>query len=507
MFAFAIYDTKKETLFLARDRIGKKPLKYFFKNEVFIFASELKAILTQKEVIKSPDWIAIHHYLTYGYVPAPMTGFTDINKLEPGHYLLLDLKNRKLTKTCYWKPDFSEKLYLSEAEWSERLLATLEESVKLRMIADVPIGAFLSGGVDSSTVVALMSKVSKRPVKTFTIGFKDQLNDERSYAERISKLYKTDHTTLIAEAEAIEELLPSLVYQYEEPYADSSAIVTYMVCKLARKHVTVALTGDGGDENFAGYDHRMKRLERDVFLNDFLKFARPFGIPISANLARVSNSKLIKRVYKFLEKSKMDLADRYVTYNCLFENQDKKALYLNKLNVSLANIDSYEIARNKFSESDTEDPQDAALYFDLTSWLPDSQLAKVDIASMSASLEARSPFLDQDIVELASKMPFDLKVHGNEYKYILKKTVEKIVPRENLYRKKMGFTIPLGSWFTGNLNGYTKSILFDKRAMLSKSINKQKIKAMLSSHSQKRDYGLKLWSLLTLELWFKRFFT
>lgn len=508
MFAFAIYDSYKSTIFLARDRIGKKPLKYYWGGNVFIFASELKAILTQKEVRPSPDWYAIYHYLTYGYVPSPRTGFENIYKLEPGHCLLIDLKKRVLTKRRYWKPDFTQKLDLSEAEWCKKILEELEEATKIRMIADVPVGAFLSGGVDSSSVVATMANLSSKPIKTFTIGFKEAKNDERAYAERIVKLYHTDHTALVAKPESIEELLPKLVYFYEEPFADSGSIVTYMVCKLASKIVKVVLTGDGGDENFGGYDNRIWRLSRDIRLNNLLSFIRPLGIPITKNLAEFTQSHLLKRIEKFLEKSKLPLEYRYVTYNCYFTEEEKKELFQDEFAKfsNLSKLNSYIIAKKKFRESNANDPRDQALYFDLVSWLPDSQMTKIDIASMSVSLETRSPFLDQKMVELACRIPFDLKVKRAEYKYILKKAVEKIIPKENIYRKKMGFSIPLSKWFTGDLNNYARKILLSKKSFVHNFIEENHIKTMLSKHTPNADYGPKLWSLLTLELWYKNYF-
>jgi len=505
MFAFAIYDEEAEIILLARDRLGVKPLKYFWDGKVFIFASELKAILEQKEVKRLVDWIAVHHYLTYGYVPAPKTGFEKIYKLKPGHYLKIDLKRKSLEDKIYWKPDFSEKLYLSEDQWCKEILSTLSEATKLRMIADVPVGAFLSGGVDSSSVVATMAQFSKEPIKTFTIGFNDEKSDERRYAEKIAKLYHTQHETLIAQPENVEELLPKLTYFYEEPFADSSAIITYMICKLAKKFVTVVLTGDGGDENFGGYDNRMKRLVRDTYFDYFAPFARLLGIPITSLLSR-RGIPLAKRINKFLEKSKIPLADRYVTYNLYFLNEEKQSLYKDSFKKLTKDLNSYEIAREKFKESNALDKKDQALFFDLTSYLPDSQLTKVDIASMSASLEARSPYLDYKMVELAAKIPFNLKVSGGEYKYILKKALEKIVPKENLYRKKMGFSVPLSKWFTGNLKNYTKSLLLSKKAMIKELFYEDQIKLMFEKHSIKDDFGSKIWSILTLELWLKNYF-
>lgn len=225
MFAFAIYDAKEKTIFLARDRLGKKPLKYFFEKNVLIFASELKAILTQKEVEKTPDWNAVNNFLTFGYVPAPRTGFVGINKLEPGHFLFLDLKKKKITKERYWFLDFSEKMSLSEGEWIEKILNLVKEAVSLRTVSDVPLGVFLSGGVDSSVITAVLANLSKEKIKTFTIGFKQQGFSEVKYAERLAKLYQTEHTVMIAEPSSVE-ILSQLARQFEEPFADSSNIIT-----------------------------------------------------------------------------------------------------------------------------------------------------------------------------------------------------------------------------------------------------------------------------------------
>ncbi len=504
MFAFAIYDQEKQLVFLARDRIGKKPLKYFMNSNVFIFASELKAILTQKEVTKAPDFVAIHHYLTYGYVPSPQTGFEAIQKLEPGHYMILDLVRNIVTKKKYWEPDFSAKLELSEKDWCKRILHELEESTKLRMIADVPVGSFLSGGVDSSAIVAMMAKNSKKPIKTFTIAFKEKEYNETEYAQKIADLYHTDHTVLEANPDNIE-LLPSLTYQYEEPFADASAIVTYMVSKLAKEYVTVILNGDGGDENFAGYD-RYCRLKRDVVI-DSLWWAHPL-MHFAARHINSTNPTL-DRIDRFLEKAKTPLADRFVTYNCYFKNEDKDKLYSQWFK-NICGLNSYSIYRSKFNNSHALDCRDAALYADLTTYLPEDLLAKVDIASMANSLEARSPLLDHKFIELACKINFDLKVKGYgkrcEFKYIFKKALQDLVPKENLYRPKKGFSIPLSKWFTGDLNKYTASVLLNKNAHTKKLFNQNEIKRMLKNHTETTDFGPQLWSLLTLELWFQSYF-
>lgn len=534
MFAFAIYDRVHQTVFLARDRIGKKPLKYFMDSNVFIFASELKAILTQKDVTAAPDFLAIHHYLTYGYTPAPLTGFEGIQKLEPGHYMILDLTKNTVSKKKYWEPDFTAKLDLSEKEWCKRIVRELEDSTKIRMIADVPVGAFLSGGVDSSAVVAMMARNSKKAVKTFTIAFKEEEYNETEYAQNIADMYKTEHVVLEANPEDVE-LLPQLAYQYEEPFADASAVVTYMVSKLAREYVTVILNGDGGDENFAGYD-RYSRLKRDVIV-DSLWWAHPFMHFAAHHIE--SDNPVLGKIDRFLEKAKLPLADRFVTYNSYFKNEDKEKLYSNYLTNVLtsrhAGLDpvsasfagmgqrqiadqvrndeltnSYSIYRDKFNSSHALDACDQALYADLTTYLPDDLLTKVDIASMANSLEARSPLLDHQMIELACKIDFDLKVKGygknTQYKYIFKKALEGIVPNENLYRPKKGFSIPLSKWFSGSLNKYAESVLLAKNAYTKKMFNQQEVKRMLKAHSEETDFGPQLWSLLTLELWFKAYF-
>ncbi len=501
MFAFAIYDKKRDIVFLARDRVGKKPLKYYFKDGVFIFASELKAILTQKEVKREVDHSAILEYLTYGYTIPPHTGFTDIAKLEPGHYLVLDIKNKTLTKKCYWQPDYSKKLDLPEQDWCKAILHRARESVKLRMVSDVPVGAFLSGGIDSSTVVALMAQNSNKPVKTFTIGFNDKDLDESKYAQNIADLYKTDHYVLTAEPENVENL-PELARIYEEPFADASSVVTQMVCKMAKKHVTVVLNGDGGDENFVGYE-RYARVLRDYLFDRYGEFAKPFLSQSSAILNSVIKNEKFNRINKFLQKSLLPLSERYGSYVRYFGNEE----YRNIGNRDESRLQSqFSEIEKGFSELGEIDPRDKALYWDMTRYLPNDLLAKVDIASMSVGLEARSPLLDQELIKFACQIPFDLKYKNGIYKYILKKAIKDLVPEENIYRRKVGFNIPLDRWFEGSLNAYAKSVLLAKNAFVSEYFDNKYIKAMLSEHSVSNDFGPRLWSLLSLELWHQAYF-
>ena len=496
MFAFAIYDQVENTLFLARDRIGKKPLKYFLDDTKIIFASELKAILTQTEIKKSLDYEAIHLYLNYGYTPAPMTGFAGIKKLEPGNYLFINFKNRSLEKRRYWEPKFKKKLHLSEKEWCQRILDTLEESTKLRMISDVPIGAFLSGGVDSSGVVATMATLSPTPINTFTIAFKNKQFDESNFAAKIAKKYKTNHHVLMAKPQSIE-VLPFLAKQYEEPFADASNVVTYMVSQLTKKHVTVALNGDGGDENFAGYPNRYMRLKRDVDYDYWIQNIRPMAAKLFKSFPKANN---------FLEKAKLPLYSRFASYNRIFGPDELAANTLGEVKDLANTVDAYKIVDQCFRLFKGKDIKDAGLKFDLLYFLPDQLLAKVDIASMAASLEAWSPLLDQEMIELACQIPFNLKVKNGESKYILKKAFEKIVPKENLYRPKMGFTIPLNKWFSGKLNSYAKSVLLDKKSFIKDIFDTDYVKLMIEDNNKTQDFGPRLWTLMSLELWYRAYF-
>jgi asparagine synthase (glutamine-hydrolysing) len=496
MFAFAIYDEVEKTIFLARDRIGKKPLKYLLNDTEIIFASELKAILTQKGIKSEVDYKAIQLYMTYGYVPSPLTGFVGIKKLEPGTYLFINLDRKTVEKKKYWEPNFKNKLQLSEKGWCARILDTLEESTKIRMISDVPIGAFLSGGVDSSGVVATMAALSTKPIKTFTIAINDKDSNESAYAANVARKYKTDHHVLMAKPQSTE-ILPFLAKQYEEPFADASNIVTYMVSEMTKKYVTVALNGDGGDENFAGYPNRYNRLKRDVDYDFWIQKARPIASKFLKQFSKANN---------FLEKAKLPIYERFASYNKIFGPDELLKHSQEKLHDLVSTENPYKIVEECFRTFKGKDLKDAGLKFDLVYFLPDQLLTKVDVASMAVSLEARSPLLDQKMIELGCQIPFNLKVKNGESKYILKKAFEKIVPKENLYRPKMGFTIPLDKWFSGKLNGYAKHVLLSKNSHIKSMFDNKYVKEMIECNNREEDFGPRLWSLMCLELWFRSYF-
>ncbi|MFA6159980.1 MAG: asparagine synthase (glutamine-hydrolyzing) [Parcubacteria group bacterium] len=506
MFAFAIYDEQEKTIFCARDRIGKKPFKYYVDDNVFMFASELKTILTQKEYKKEPDYVAIHHYLTLQYVPAPLTGFKDIKKLEAARYLFIDLKTKKVEKERYWKLDYSKKLNLSEDEWKKRIMAKLEESVKLRMISDVPLGAFLSGGIDSSAIVALMSKLSKKPVKTFSIGFEEEKYNELRYARIIAKKFKTDHKEFIVKPDAIE-MLPMLVRQYEEPYADSSALPTYYVSKMTRDFVTVALNGDGGDENFAGYPwYSVHKFS--LWYEKFIFPHKLIILPLTKFLYKNLKNQFFERAYKFSQIISESYAKRYLDYICYFSNEMKSEIYTEEFKNKVWKEDTYEIMLEKFKEAGDTTKGEQALSVDFNTYLPDDLLVKVDIDSMAVALEGRSPFLDHEFMELVAKIPFNLKLKGlNTKKYILKKSLEGLIPSEILHRKKMGFRIPISDWLRNDLKKYTRNILLSEKAMQRGIFKKDAIEKILKKHSETNiDYSRHIWALLTLELWFQEYF-
>lgn len=501
MFAFAIWDSEKRQLFLARDRVGKKPLKYYLDNGVFIFASELKAILTNLEVKKEIDYDAIDEYLTYQYVPHPKTGFKNIWKLEPAHFLVIK-ENGQVVKQRYWQLDYSQKLNLTEAEWENTILVKLKESVGLRLISDVPLGAHLSGGIDSSLVVALMAQQTKEPVKTFSIGFKESDYNELPYARLVAQRYKTDHQEFIVEPNAIE-LLPKLVRQYEEPYADSSALPTWYLSEVTRKHVTVALNGDGGDENFAGYQrYNAMQLFNTLKMIPFKNLLKK----ISQTAYRLTKAKIFRQGYRLLDSYAPNPVDFYLNIIDYFGQKEKNLIYTEELKQKMAGSRWQTFIKEIFDETKNLDWLDKALYFDINAGLPDDLLTKIDIASMAHGLEIRSPFLDHEFMELTAKMPSNLKMRGHNKKYLLKKIAYKLIPKECIEKTKWGFSVPLEYWFRGKLKNYLREELLDKK-YLDYGFKKRGIEKIIEDHeSHRQNYANQLWALLTLNHWFKEYF-
>jgi len=505
MFAIAIWDTKDKSLFLARDRVGKKPILYSHQaNGDLIFGSEFTAVLKHPSVSREVDNEAIDSYFSYLCVPAPQTAFKAIRKLEPGHWL--KWKDGKIETKRYWLPDFSKKIKISETEAIEETTRILRESTKLRMISEVPLGAFLSGGVDSSAVVALMAQESSTPVKTFSIGFEEQDFSELKYAKRVAEHVGAEYHEFVVRPNALE-VLPTLVEHYGEPYADSSAIPTYYVSKETRKHVTVALNGDGGDESFAGYERYMA-MEVAALYRSIPRPLRKLFIEGPINLLPTSELKKtrVRDIQRFFTSANEERNERYFRWMSTFKPALKPGLYTEEFSRSIAGQKTSHFLDDWFDRANGAGILDATLLTDQMTYLPNDLLVKVDIASMANSLEARSPFLDHKLIEFAASLPESLKMNKFRNKYLLKKVAAKLVPSEVIYRRKMGFGVPIGSWFRGEMKDFVRSVLLSDKSLKRGIIKPEMMQKYVDEHtSGKFDHAFQIWSLLMLELWFQRF--
>ncbi len=505
MFAFAIWDDTDKSLFLARDRVGKKPLLYSHQpNGNLIFGSEFSALLRHPEVSREIDYEAIDSYLSYLCIPAPQTTYKQIRKLEPGHWLLW--KDGQIKTERYWLPNFSKKIKIDREEAIDETIRILREATKLRLIAEVPVGAFLSGGVDSSTVVALMAQESDKPVKTFSIGFEDQDYNELKYARIVAQHVGSEHHEFIVKPEAME-VLPILVEHYGEPYADSSAIPTYYVSRETRKHVTVALNGDGGDESFAGYERHVAMKLAEIYHRfpqklRFLLIEKPFELlPVSET--RRSRIRDLKR---FLQAASLETKERYFRWMSTFDYQAKSEIYTEDFARLISHHDASYFLERWFNSANGLGILDTVLLTDQMTYLPNDLLVKVDIASMAVSLEARSPFLDYKLIEFAASLPEAFKSKGFETKSLLKAVASRLVPKEAIYRRKMGFGVPIGKWFREDLKNFVQEILLSEKALKRNILKPEAVRRYITEHVDgKRDYAFQLWTLLMLELWFQTF--
>jgi asparagine synthase (glutamine-hydrolysing) len=506
MFAFAIWDTQRRRLLLARDRVGKKPLFYYQSEDRFVFASELQAVLADAAVPRETDFPSIDAYLTFGYVPAPRTAFKGIAKLAPAHWMTLDVTDNHLDAHVerYWSLAHQPKLAINEADAGAELREKMAESVRLRMISDVPLGAFLSGGIDSSIVVGLMAAISDKPVKTFSIGFEDQAFNELEHARRIAQLWSTDHHEFVVKPNALD-VLPRLVRHYGEPYADSSAIPTFYVAQMTREHVTVALNGDGGDESFAGYERYFaNRLAQRVQ-------AVPGAAWTGKTLGRLLPDSIDpknewRRARRFLRVASQPMAERYGHWVGFFDESAKERLYRPEFMSQLNGNRMSNWLSSLFDQVDGLDPIDAAMSVDIESYLPFDLLVKVDITSMANSLEARSPFLDHEVMEFAARLPVNMKLKGRESKYLLKRVFSDLLPKENVSRRKMGFGVPIGKWFRGPLRDLLCDSLLSSSATSRGYFKSEELSSLVTDHlNLKADHSFQLWNLLMLELWHREF--
>ena len=492
MFAFVIWDDKKKQLFGARDRFGIKPFYYFIDNEKFIWASEIKSISASESVSKKINLKSLDYYFAYGYMPREESIFSQIKKLKPAHFFVFKpYEKDKFKIKSYWEINFEPDYSKTESYWKEALYETLNEAVKMRMISDVPLGAFLSGGLDSSIVVALMSLNSSTPIKTFSIGFKEEKFNELKYARLLADKYQTNHHEFIVEPNSID-LLPELVGSYDEPFADDSAIPTYYVSKFTREHVTVALSGDGGDELFAGYNSydKMKTLQNNKF-----NFKSLF-----AGLNKIIPDHIFgKGLTYYLSKDKNNIG----AYFSLWKDYERRKIFNYDLKVKLEDNNAEKLKLNLLANMNG-DFLSKMQQLDMQTFMVDDILTKVDRASMINSLEARVPLLDHKFAELSFKIPSGLKMNGSSKKYILKESFKDILPDGILSHKKQGFAMPLSIWFKDDLKNYSHDTLLNSKYLYN-LLEKKYVENMLSNHQKGvRDYSEKIWSLLFLEEWLKQ---
>jgi len=503
MFAIALWDANRRQLVLARDRLGQKPLVYRLEHGRLLFASQLKSLLEVPGVSRAIDTAALDAYLTYQYVPHPRTIFQGITKLPPGH--LATYRDGRLTIEPYWQPNFNREINVSAAEASEQLETLLESSVRLRMQSDVPLGAFLSGGVDSSIIVSQMQRLSERPVQTFSIGFPVAEYDETRYAREVAEYLGTDHHELRVEPSAID-VLPKLVWHYDEPFADSSAIPTYIVSRLARQHVTVALSGDGGDELFAGYD-RYRAVRLGAW---FDRLPRAMRDAATANLwQRLPGSNrqkaISRRAKRLLQGLAFSPGRRYLEWIAIFNEARRAELYSDEFLTWLPDHDPYAFLDEAFSRACRRDRVTSTSLADLVTYLPCDLMTKVDVASMAHGLECRQPLLDYRLVEFAASLPLCLKIRARRAKRILIDTFGHRLPRSVRSRRKMGFGVPLDHWFRDDLGAYTREVLLDDRATGRGYFQPSAVSRLIDEHQQGVfDHGYRLWSLLILELWMRQ---
>lgn len=502
MFAFAIWDKKKKILFAARDRLGIKPFYYYTDNDKLIFASEVKSILKSGQVQSQVNKEVIDAYLTFGYVPAPQTMFSDIVKLQPGY--MLTYEKGKLVVEQYWDiNDIEQSKDKGEKYYIEQFRGLLNDCVKMRLISDVPLGVFLSGGIDSSTVVGIMSLLSKgNPVKTFCVGYQDKQSSELEYARIVANKFHTEHHEFCLEPTDFYDFIPKLVWHFDEPVVEAAAIPLYFISKLAREHVTVLLSGEGADELFGGYPiyKYMQSIEKYRMIPALIR--NSITNPI---LGKLINSK--KKRMKYLEWTNLSLEERYLGVSTELTQSFTRRLYADEFRNSFFSerkISDY--LASYYQKVEKKDFLTKMLYVDTKVWLPDDLLIKADKMSMAASVELRVPFLDYKMVEFAMSVPAKYKIRNWTSKYLLKKAVSDLLPHEIVYRKKKGFPVPINAWFKGNFGEKAADVLLDSRSRKRGYFDSDCVSNIIKMHQDgKEDYSKLLFSLIVFETWHRVF--
>lgn len=505
MFSFAIWDGRRRRLLLARDRMGQKPLFYAEHQESFIFASEIKAILQVETFPRTLRPESLDSYLTYKYVPAPYTMFSGVWELPPAHYLIWE--DGKYSIQRYWSLNYSDKFDASEGEILEQLDSIFDEAVRIRLMSDVPLGVFLSGGIDSSLVVAYMSRHSSKPIKTFSIGFAEEEYNELPFARKVAKQYQTDHHEFVATADVLS-ILPQLIWHFDQPFADSSAIPTYFVSKLARDHVTVALNGDGADETFAGYDRYLGYYLLQQYNRVPTVVRRSAQRFLDWSPIKKSKGSIWSR-FNWLNQSSLEPLDgQYVRSMANFSQDQKRNLYSPDFHQSLDASDPIGYMQSLFAHSDKDSILDRMLRADTQAYLPGDLLVKVDRMSMAHSLEPRSPFLDHILVEFSASVPTNIKFRRGRLKHLLKQLARDKLPKELLNRRKHGFAVPIGRWMKRELRPVIEETLLCSHLAAGGLLKQTGINKLWQAHLdlETRDaHGEQLWALLNLELWYRTF--
>ena len=506
MFAFALWDRNLETLFLARDRMGVKPLFYAKLDDgSFIFGSELKSLRIHPGLQREIEPSAIEDYFAFGYVPEPKTVYKKVYKLPPGYRMTIRRGEEQLIPEQYWDVSFATQTTIDEKQTQAELIERLEEAVRIRMIAEVPLGAFLSGGVDSSAVVAAMSRISSDPVNTCSISFGDPKFNESEYASMVARQYKTVHRIEQVDPDDFD-LIDHLADLYDEPYADSSALPTYRVCELAKKQVTVVLSGDGGDENLAGY-RRYRWHTYEERMRSLLPFGvrRPLFGMLGAVYPKADWAPKVLRAKSTFEAMARDTLEGYLHSVSILSNEMRSLLFTEALKRDLGGYQAIEVFRRYARQAPTDHPLSLVQYLDMKTYLPGDILTKVDRASMAHALEVRVPILDHQFVDWISQLPPGLKLKGREGKYIFKKALEPYLPNEILYRPKMGFSIPLASWFRGPLKQRVRDSILGDRMRDSGLFEQNYLETLINHHqSGRRDYSSSIWTLLMFESFLRK---
>lgn len=503
MFAFAIWDTEAKQVFLARDRLGKKPLYYYEDGGRFAFASEIKALLKLPFIPRTVRPDAVKDFFAYQYVPDPKTIYKNIHKLPPGHWLITD--GIRTEQHQYWDVSFSQVTGKSLSEIEDDLYSLIEDSVRLRMVSDVPLGAFLSGGVDSSAIVGLMAGLSDRPVTTCSIGFDSERFDEVKYARQVAQQFQTDHHEFTVR-ENVAGNLANIARFFDEPFSDPSFVPTFFVSQLARKKVTVALAGDGGDENFAGYSKYYTDYVENRLRNVFPGPIRHSLFPRFAQLAGLLNVPIARKAQSLLGILALDPDEAFAVTNSFFRRSLWNEIVRDDFRRDTEGYEPADITRAHYRNAGVEDHLSRILYTDIKTYLPGDILVKVDRMSMANSLETRAPLLDYRVVEYAAGIPSALKMRGNEKKRVLKSTFSRLLSNEILYRKKMGFSVPLADWLRNEIRSLADTAFYNDDAGLANFFDIDLVRAMWQRHLQgESHFSQELWSMLNFELWWQAY--